>query len=220
MFTSAFLWVVVSFFLLPVSQVALAAFSSMAPSINGTAETLRQGNGEIGLASFSYGLTDELMLTVPTLPLLFGEVGAGVKYRFQLSNNVMVTPGISASAAQLTEGDDNDGASQVVFIPRGSLGFTIYLDDAKRHSLSLNVSGGKNAVYNWAQRNNADKRVEYKTGLSVYPEYDYYTEGGNLFWIGAAGLLPVYGFTWAWDHFHVGLGAIGIIPFPYFYWRF
>lgn len=202
------------------AQVAVAALNPEAPSINGTAETLRQGNGEIGLASFSYGLTDELMLTVPTLPLLFGEVGAGVKYRFQLSDRVMLTPGLSASAVQEFDLDDDESTSKIEFVPRGSLGLTVYLDSEKRHSLSLNVSGGKNAVYNWAERNNPDKRVEYKMGVSLYPEYDYYTDSGNLFWIGAAGLLPVYGFTWAWEHFHVGLGAVGIIPFPYFYWRF
>jgi hypothetical protein len=206
------------------SLTAFAEFSGKQRSINNTGETLPSGSGEVGLASFSYGMSDSLMLTVPTLPLVFGSIAAQMNYQLKLGSNIRLTPYAGASLPEY------NGKREVE--PNFGGFFGVNGGSRSQHSFALGVDAriGRSVSFDFDKDdldNESDLEItisEKKTRTSYIIAYDYYTSGGNLFYLGSLGGLPYYGFTWAWDNFHLGILGSPVTLFlpivPYFYFRF
>lgn len=196
--------------------VASAEFSPKSRSINATAETLPQGRGEIGFASLSLGATDDLMVTIPTLPLLLGALSVGARYRIAPSPSLRISPevGLTFVAGGI--------------YAQGALGFGLNLGSQLRHAITIKANltpigelefDGFGEGDNTIGENNKDTD-DTTYHISAMVNYDYYTADGNLFFAGLLGIAPYLGYTWAWQHFHAGVGLFTIFPYAYFYWRF
>ncbi len=188
----------------------LAKFSEKERSINATAETLPENSGEIGFASFSFGVTDNTMITVPTLPLFIGgSVSVNVRHKFSLTDKVILSPNAGAGYYF-----SNGGG----FLYNAGLALGINFDS--KHALTF----GGNLTN--APRLEKDAAGEYYVASSDTPygapfvNYDFYRDNGDLVWVGLYSLVPVAGYTWAWENFHFGAGLATILPFVYLYWRF
>jgi hypothetical protein len=206
------------------SLTAFGEFSGKQRSINNTGETLPSGSGEIGLASFSYGMTESLMLTVPTLPLVFGSIAAQINYQIKLGSNLRLTPYAGASLPEY------NGEREVE--PNFGGFFGINAGSRSQHSFAFGLDAriGRSVSFDFDKDEIGEKSdveitiTEKKTRSTYILAYDYYTSGGNLFYVGSLGGLPYYGFTWAWENFHVGILGSPMTVFlpivPYFYVRF
>lgn len=183
-------------------------------SINGTADTLAEDDGEVGLASFSYGVTDQIQISAPTLPLLGGAIEASIKYKYILKPNIKVSPfaslGFSNKARSIT-------SSAGVM-----LGIDLTNDKAHNLNLGMGVSHGPPIKIKLDDKEEEEEKITIKTSTKFNIEYDYYTEKGNLFFAGFASGLPYLGYTWAWDNVHLGLTGTPLlpIPLPFIYVRF
>jgi hypothetical protein len=187
---------------------ANAAYSEKEKSINLTAETLPEGSGEVGFLSLSYGVTDSFQLTVPTLPLAFGVFSAGGKYKIDVSNTFILAP--SASVGYYFP----DGGG---FAGSAMMNATFRFDNnTEAFSLGIGAQNAGKAGYSSSD----GLQIERDWSPTWYVNYDWYTSGGNLWYVGVAGLLPYAGFTWAWTNFHLGVGLATVLPYAYLYWRF
>ena len=190
---------------------AQASYGEHERSLNGTGETLRQGGAEVGLATISYGLSDRLMLGLATWPLAFGQASSQLKYKFLLRDNIRLTPYVGGGYDwQAHQGSYGTGAT---------LGFDL---GAERRE-SLSISGGLLHAPPLDLNKPSAPRKQAQNQARVQVEFDHYTQGGNLFYVGALNQSLYAGFTWAWDNFHLGLvssSAVAFIPLPYLYWRF
>jgi hypothetical protein len=197
------------------STQALARFDAKEQrSINGTAETLPQGNVELGFASFSYGITNELMLSVPTLPFVSGLFSVGAKYKLDINSKFRVSPEAHiGSYPSDSIAYASGGATLGVDLPnsRNTIDFGSHIVHMKSAPLSDVLDGDKH-----------DDKVF--TGATGRVEFNHYTQGGNLFYTGLASLSGLYvGFTWAWENVHMGIissTASLYFPLPYIYARF
>jgi hypothetical protein len=187
-------------------------------SINGTSETLRQGNAELGLASFSYGITNELMLTVPTLPLVVGQVAAGARYKVNLNSNLRISP--EAYVGTYANSD----------LVYGNVGATVGVDlPHSKNTLDFAFNVTRMRDTNWDDAFDSKSSNENSNSVSVTQatgrvEFNHYTNGSNLFYVGVDSSALLYGgFTWAWENVHVGLLSSAptlFFPLPYIYVRF
>jgi len=202
------------------SSHALAKFDGLTQrSINGTSETLPEGNVELGFTTFSYGITDDLMISVPTLPLVFGQISVGAKYKVSLNSNFRFSPEAQVGTYQMT------GATYAAG------GFSLGLDlPNSRSTIDLGAGFARmRDKTNLAlfKSNSTDKdadNIVIVTAVTGKVEFNHYTSGGNLFYLGANTIAPIYlGFTWAWENVHFGiissLNSV-FIPLPYIYVRF
>jgi hypothetical protein len=187
-------------------------------SINGTSETLPQGNVELGFTSFSYGITNELMLSIPTFPLAAGQVSVGGKYKFDINSNFRLSPeAYIGSYINSSIGYASGGLTLGVDLPhsRNTLDFGTHIVHMKSNSLKLALNEQNNS------KNDSDTVVTAAAGRA---EFNHYTTGGNLFYTGLASFSGLYlGFTWAWENVHFGLISSTpslYLPLPYLYMRF
>jgi hypothetical protein len=202
------------------SATAQAAYDEKNRSIGYTAETLEDGNSEIGLATFSYGVTDDLMLSLPTTGYLFGLSSADLKYRIEVSPSFAIAPSVGAG---IYWGDEAE------FSGNARLNATYRFGNG-RHALSVGAGVAQENVISF--EDTAKDKAEF--GFGWYLNYDWYLSNGNLLYAGLLGTIPYLGHTWAWEHFHFGLGladvglgdddkdtgAEFVLPYLYFYWRF
>lgn len=183
----------------------LADFNESERSIDFTEESLPKGKIEVGFLGLYYGVTDQLMVSVPTGPLAYGLMGSEIKYKVPLSENFRITPGMDVSV-------NTRGLDEGFFHSKNmalKVGFGLDFGDRKQHSFSLPVG--------------------YEFSSSSHPftgiQYGYYTLGGNFLYLGFSGSVPhvthgVYfwpyvGYTWAWEHIQVG---VVLVPIPYIHW--
>lgn len=191
---------------LAISTTAFSEFNATNRSVNGTGETLNAHQCEVGLRALSCGVSDDFMLTSPTLSILTGESELEARYRFQLPENVRITPALIAG-------------SPVHFGARIDFGINLGAD--LEHSLTFTTET------NWAAKGDIpvpkyspDRAYRFTSYLGG--EYDYYNFG-NVAYIGVSRRVPYVGYTWAWEHFHLGIITSNLsryFPVPYFYWRF
>jgi len=189
-------------------QNAFAEYSASEKSVTLTAETLPKDSGEVGLLSLSYGITDNLQMTVPTLPLAFGFVTVGAKYKFMISERFIISP--SASLGYYFP--DGGGAAASAMIN------TTFRFDSNTEALSVGVGALNTSRIGYGSSSGWE--IDRDLAPTWYLNYDWYTKGGNLWYVGVVGLLPYGGFTWAWTNIHFGVGLAAIIPYAHFYWKF
>lgn len=206
------------------SNAANAEFGPHKPSINGTSETLPQGNAEVGFSTLSYGVTDEFMLSIPTLPMIFAGPGQiDARYKIAINNAARVSPdaslffheGLVSFAAGATLGLDFGKTSGS---KKGAAAYNSLDIGAKVVSLRSAYrpkSVEEEKAYVW------DLGGNY---LHSTIEFNHYTDSSNLFYVGATNSYgPYMGFTWGFESVHVGLVSslpTMYIPCPYIYWRF
>lgn len=194
------------------SGTALAKFNGRERSINGTGETLPEGSAELGFTTFAFGVTDQLMLSLPTLPLLNGAIGIEARYKLSLNRNVRVSP-----FAGIGYGTNSDE-------PAANAGAVFGFDSTdRRHSFDLGAQIRRYPKFVVREKSDEESDDAVATRVLGQLEYNHYTRGGNLFYLGAWGGMPYWGFTWAWENVHLGLiGALPtmFIPLPYIYLRF
>lgn len=177
------------------AESARAELSAAHPSINGTGETLPDGESELGIGSAAYGVTSDWMVRIPTLSLLVGYGRAEARYR-QTFDAFRVSPYLFA------ETPEHGGAG-------ADLGTNLGVADA--HS----ITAGGRARY-------GRSRGKVRTVFRPNAEYDFYHDG-NVAFVGMSDWLLYGGYTWGWSSFHLGLimsPAGGLLPYPYVYWRF
>jgi hypothetical protein len=203
---------------------AFARFDEQNRSINGTAETLPSGGIEVGVSSLSLGVSDHIMLSIPSFPLLTGKLNARADVRLQLGN-LRVTPHVGANFIRV---DDVDAVA-----PAAGFGIGFSGGDRRQHSFAVIMSSdyGPTLDVSLSERGFPPRlRVEsredgaYRINTTLQVEYDYYTNSGNLFYIGSMDRLPYWGFTWAFETIHfgfLGIPATAMLPIvPYLYLRF
>lgn len=195
------------------NHMAHAAYTEKSKSINMTAETLPKGEGEVGLLTLAYGLSDRLQLTVPTLPWIVGNVSAGLKYKFELTDTLILSPtgtvGFSITEKALP--------AYLLELP-----LTIRLSNSRDLSFGVMASFPKTGVSGVGVSTQSLRTAKTEDGVDIlwYANLDTYRANGDLWYIGLIGVLPNAGYVWAWEHFHVGVGLATVLPYAYFYWRF
>ena len=231
-----FLKVAILLSVVSLQSPAEAAFGKKQPSINGTGETLSQGSAELGFLSFSYGVTDQLMLSIPTLPLLRGLTSVSGRYKIELGNNMRFSPTASVYHVSQTGMDSALGAGG---------GFILGFDFGKSETKDENNNNiksvqAKQSSYNSIdfgatllstkysllslQVGDSEKDISFRlTQVAGQLEFNHYTEAGNLFYVGGSNSLgPYVGFTWGFKNTHFGFmssALSALIPLPYLYWR-
>ena len=207
------------------AEYASAEFSKGTPSINGTSELLGDGRGEIVFTSLSYGATEKLTLTIPTIPLLYRAVSLGGRYRAYDNGSIVVAP------------EGSVGFWNRITIYSAGLGSTVRVGSSKRHTFTGKGKVSYVPKFNLSTRfvetsdsveseivelkieDQNDLNSQLTTSFRPSVEYDYYTSSGNLAYLGFEG-VPYLGFTWAWDSVHAGVvWAIpvtmwGVMPAP------
>lgn len=185
---------------------AQAEFSATNRSINGTGETLTAHQCEVGFRALSCGVTDDLLFSAPTLSVLTGHSEVETRLRFRLPKDTRITPAFIAG-------------SPLHFGARTDFG--IDLGPEKEHSLTLTLET------NWAAKTDIPVKKyapdkAYRFTSYIGGEYDYYILG-NILYGGVSRRVPYFGFTYGWEHFHLGFitsPLSNFLPLPYFYWRF
>lgn len=205
-----------------ISTQVFAAFNrEEAPSINGTGQVLKQGKGEVGFATFSYGLTDQVQISVPTLGLVAGAIGVSGSYKHDVKEGMWLTPSLGTGFNLSTKQLSASGVLTAGF--NAGERSTVSLGLAYSFVGEATVSSSTSAE----EESSLDKVTTAANGVAGTFEYDMYTLGGNLFYVGVVGgsaiVVPYLGFTWAWENFHLGIVsslASLFVPLPYLYWRF
>ena len=189
-----------------ISGSAAAEFGPTNRSINGTGETLAANKCEVGLRTLACGVTDNVLISAPMLSILTGDGEVEMRRRFGLFENMRITPAITAG-------------TPIHFGGRLDLGIDLGMD--RQHSVTLTFEtkwSAKTAIP--VEKYSPDKAYRFTGYLGG--EYDFYF-AGNVAYIGLVRQVPYLGYTWAWEHFHVGLitsNRSRFFPIPYFYWRF
>ncbi|MBC61487.1 MAG: hypothetical protein CMP11_03440 [Zetaproteobacteria bacterium] len=191
-----------------------AAFKGTERSVTNTAETLPQFSGQIGFLYMMLGITDNLMLKLPSFyPLSQGGRNIRLKYKLIEGESFIVSPEIKVNKAY----------TQFEYIY--TLHNSYYVGETKNHSFSLGLKlADQFPVESGATL--ASSTIDTSQGKSIsfqgYLAYDYYTDSNNIFFMGVEydeDYLPYLGFTAAWDHLHTGfvffLGEPYILPYIY-----
>ncbi len=184
-----------------VSLSARAEFSPDNPSVNGTAETLKNNEFELGLTKVSFGLTDNTMIELPSAASLVGYGHAELKHKFELSDQSKISPYIFAKTPR------KYGAGLNYGLDFGAQSITL----GGRVQLTSRVRGATNGP-----------RSKLHTQLLPNLEYDYYHRG-NVVYAGIYDYALYLGYTWAFKRWHLGFitgPRSSFFPLPYVYLRF
>ncbi len=190
-------------FLILWQSSAIASFSSSKRSINGTGETLNEGEFELGISSLHYGVDDSWLLTTPSLMTFVGYGRAELRRKFKW-NEQRISPYVAARTPRIY-----------------SLGSDYGLDFGEDKSQSLTI-GGRVDFRPRVHSATHGPRSKLHTQFLPNVEYDYYLNG-DLVYVGIAEYRAYLGYTWAFKNWHLGLitgPANNFIPLPYVYLRF
>ncbi len=158
-------------------------------SINNTAETLSSKRVEAGTATISLGITDRLMISIPTAPMA-GKIYSGiVKYRFGDPKSPVLLA--SSAGAIMHDGQFYPAIGGAVglnlFEKSNALSLTAHIIFGKKLNFDTGAATSRGGIFPWV-------------GLN----YDYYTKKKNLFYFGTSGYVPYIGHTWSWKNFQAG----------------
>ncbi len=189
---------------LAITDSLQADFSSDNRSINGTGETLNEGEFELGLMGAYYGLSDDWMMMLPSVNALLGYGRAELRRRFRLDDGQRVSPYIFGETPK-----------------KYGLGSDYGWDfgEGKAHSVTI---GGRVQFTQRLRGTTAGPRSRLHTIALPNMEYDYYARG-NVLYVGFADYIPYFGHTWSFSFWNIGLIAspyTSMIPLPYVYIRF
>lgn len=183
---------------------ALAEFTGENRSINGTGETLPDGDFELGMTSASYGLSQDLMLQAPSLATLFGFGRIELRRRFRLEGDQRLTSYVF-------------GETPKKFGIGSDYGWNFGSD----HSHSL-TAGGRVQFTRRLEGTSSGRRSRLHTIAIPNFEYDFYSNGNDSY-LGIADYIPYVGHTWSFSFWNIGLIATpltSMVPLPYVYVRF
>lgn len=195
---------VIAIVVLLMSETVRAEFSQSQRSINGTSETLQANEWELGLSSTHVGLSDDWMLSAPSLASLVGYGRVEIRHRMKLEGSSQASPYVFAETPRKYGAGTNFG-----------FGF----GESRQHSLTL---GGRIQFTPRLHGTTHGPRSRLHTQALPNVEYDFYSRG-NVTYVGIADYILYFGHTWAFDFWHIGLIASprsGMIPLPYVYVRF
>ena len=184
---------------------AVAQFSPSRRSINGTGETLAEGEFEVSPAAVSYGIEPDLMLRVPSLLMLVGYGRFEGRFRHDLGNQMRLSPYVFLETPR-----------------HGGLGSDVGWDWGEGQQHSVTVGGRWRYGPLATVKEDGGPRRSSRGTWRPNAEYDRYVNG-NVAFVGMSDYLVYAGFTWAWTSFHCGVvmsPASGLVPLPYIYWRF
>ena len=186
------------------AEKAQAEFSKSQRSINGTSETLKANEWELGLSTTHVGLGDDWLLSAPSLASLVGYGRLELRHRIKHNDSFQTSPYVFAETPRKYGMGTNFGFA---------------FGESQEHSLTV---GGRVQFTSRVHGTTHGPRSSPHTKLLPNVEYDFYARG-NVSYIGIADYMIYFGHTWAFDFWHIGLIASprsGMIPLPYIYVRF
>ncbi len=195
---------------------ARAEFDEESRSVNGTGETLPARQFELWPSSVAYGVSESLSLKALTLGSLVGAPALGFAYKLSLPRGIRVTPDGEISGI-IKERFLGWKAGLAVGLNRGSRAQHSFAVALRAKSIlvsefGLNPKAAPEVVE--VDEVGADDSELFKSVRRNYVwadfDYSYYTEAGNLAFIGADLLSPYVGFTWAFRYVHVGFVLVEI----------